>query len=103
MTAGVLWFPWPEATLRPYIGGGAGQSFRDWELRETTAQNQVVISESRETDRDTAFVAYGTVGIEAVLSKSWALTTEVQYSTQDDFHGVDLDGVSVFGGIRWRF
>jgi len=110
---GAIWYPRPKATWRPYVGGGIGVSFRDWELREQTIEDRVdpdsgqtlpvVIDEERSTDRDTTGIAWASVGVELELSRSWSLFAEGQYDIESDFHNVDRGGCSAFGGIRWRF
>jgi hypothetical protein len=100
---GAIWFPWPQAAWRPYIGAGTGVSFRDWELREQTIEDHVVIEETRTTDRGIEWIGWTSLGLEVVLSNSWSLTVEGQYYVESDFHDVDMGGFSAFGGIRWRF
>jgi len=102
---GILWYPLPKRTVRPYVGAGPGISFRKWEVREQIANmvDMELVSQSRESDRERAWTAWGTVGLEWAIVPRNFLIVEAQYEYPADFHEKEVGGLTFFAGLRWRF
>jgi hypothetical protein len=100
---GLTWYPFPEATIRPYVAGGGGISFREWDFFDRTIESQRIVAETTASDRGTSWVSWASIGAEWALSESWFLMAEFQYDWAPDFHGQDMQGLAFFAGLRWRF